>query len=284
MPSLKHIVFPVDFSDRSNGAVPFVAEMARKQEATVTLLAVAHLPNMELLEPSSIDPQPILDGLKSRLDQAYLSHFAGLKVDRLAVLGDPAHAIIDFVSANRVDMVMMATHGYSPFRQLLLGSVTAKVLHDVHVPVWTAVHTVEPPAREHVNIRKILCAVDTNAASVELMHWAAGLGKDLGATLRLIHAVPGIEAWPDLQMDRKFEDTLRENAAHTIQNLEKDADLSVPVCIGAGTVPDVVREEALQHGADLILIGRGTLQGKLGRLRTHAYGIIRDAPCPVLSV
>jgi nucleotide-binding universal stress UspA family protein len=49
-------------------------------------------------------------------------------------------------------------------------------------------------------------------------------------------------------------------------------------------VPDVVREEALQHGADLILIGRGTLHGTLGRLRTHAYGIIRHAPCPVLSV
>jgi len=141
MPSFKHIVFPVDFSGRSNGAVPFVAEMARKQDAAVTLIAVAHLPNMELLEPFTIDPQPILDGLKLRVDQAYLSHFAGLKVDRLAVLGDPAHAIIDFVSAHRVDLVMMATHGYSSFRQLLLGSVTAKVLHDVHVPVWTARHT-----------------------------------------------------------------------------------------------------------------------------------------------
>jgi len=34
----------------------------------------------------------------------------------------------------------------------------------------------------------------------------------------------------------------------------------------------------------LIVIGRGVLQGTLGRLRTHAYGIIRNAPCPVISV
>ena len=140
MPSFKHIVFPVDFSDRSNGTVPFVVEMARKQDAKVTLIAVAHLPNMELLEAPTIDPQPILDGLKSQLDHACLNHFAGLKVDRIAVLGDPAHAIIDFVSANGVDLVMMATHGHGPFRQLLLGSVTAKILHDAHVPVWTATH------------------------------------------------------------------------------------------------------------------------------------------------
>ena len=35
---------------------------------------------------------------------------------------------------------------------------------------------------------------------------------------------------------------------------------------------------------DLILIGRGMLHETMGRLRTHAYGIIRHAPCPVLSV
>lgn len=51
-----------------------------------------------------------------------------------------------------------------------------------------------------------------------------------------------------------------------------------------GTVPDVVREEALQRHADLVLISRGALQGTLGRLRKHSYGIIRHAPCPVLSV
>jgi len=81
--SLKHIVFPVDFSDRSNGAVTFVAEMVRKQDAKVTLIAAAHLPDMELQETSTIDPQPIFDGLKSQLDRAYLSYFAGLNVDRL---------------------------------------------------------------------------------------------------------------------------------------------------------------------------------------------------------
>ena len=281
MSRIKHIVFPVDFSDRSNGAVPFVAEMARRHDAKVTLLAVAHLPPVEL--PETIDPQLVLDGVKSRLDSAYVSNFAGLTVARTAVLGDPARAITDFVAANKVDLVMMPTHGYGPFRQLLLGSVTAKVLHDAHVPVWTTAH-VATPDREHVHLRKILCAVDANPSSVELMRWAAGLAKTLGATLRLVHAVPSMEAWPEWQMDQKFEEKLRENAEHTIQDLEKAADIYVPVCVGAGTVHDVVREEALQHGADLVLIGRGALHDTLGRLRTHSYGIIRHAPCPVLSV
>jgi hypothetical protein len=40
----------------------------------------------------------------------------------------------------------------------------------------------------------------------------------------------------------------------------------------------------MRHGADLVVIGRGVLNGTLGRLRTHAYGIIRQSPSPVLSV
>jgi len=42
MSNFKHILFPVDFSDRSNSAVPFVAEMARRNGAKITLLSVAH--------------------------------------------------------------------------------------------------------------------------------------------------------------------------------------------------------------------------------------------------
>lgn len=285
MPNIKHILFPVDFSDRSNTAVPFVAEMARRNDAKVTLFAAAHPHYMEGLEGTPlIDPQVILDGVKAQLDKVFVSDFAGLQVARVAVLENAARAITDFVAANKVDLVMMPTHGYGPFRQLLLGSVTAKVLHDAHVPVWTSAHTGDAPDREHVMPRHILCAVDASSASIELMRWAGGLAKNLGATLRLVHAVPAIEAWPERTMDQEFEETLRENARRTIENLEKAADIEVPVCIGAGTVPDVVREEALQHKTDLLVIGRGALQETMGRLRTHSYGIIRHAPCPVLSV
>jgi nucleotide-binding universal stress UspA family protein len=286
MPNITHILFPIDFSNRCNTGVPFVEEMARRNGAKVTLISVAHpyfTGGMEAAAPM-IDPQLILDDVKLQLDNTFTTDFAGITVDRVAMLGDPAGEIVNFVASSKVDLVMMPTHGYGPFRQLLLGSVTSKVLHDSHVPVWTAAHTSEAADRNHTAMRRILCAVDTNPASIELMSWAAGLCKNLGAALRLVHAVPSIEAWPEMQMDQKFEETLRENARRTIQNLEKAADIDVPVCVGAGTVPDVVRQEALQHGSDLVIIGRGALQETLGRLRTHAYGIIRNAPCPVLSV
>jgi len=185
MPSIKHIVFPVDFSERSEASVPFVAETARRYDAKITLVAVAdprYVGGFEGALP--IDPQMLLDDLKSQLDGAYVEEFAGLKVERMAILGEPAHAIADFVAANKVDLVMMPTHGYGPFRQLLLGSVTAKVLHDVHVPVWTMAHTEEAPNHSDLAMHRIVCAVDATPASVELMRWAAGLAKNVGATIQ----------------------------------------------------------------------------------------------------
>ena len=285
MPSIKHILFPVDFSDRSDGAAPFVAAMAAKHDARVTLLTAAHAHYAGgLAGAAMIDPQTILDAVQAQLDGAYLQEFAGLSVHRVTRPGEPAREIVDFAGANRVDLVMMTTHGGGPFRQLLLGSVAAKVLHDAHVPVWTTAHSGEAPDRVHLAMRKILCAVEASAEGVELLRWASGFSKTLGAELRLVHAVPGIEAWPEQYLSPEFVGTLRENARKTIQDLAKAADVDAPISVGTGTVPDVVRDEAIEYGSDLVVIGRGVLQGTMGRLRTHAYGIIRNAPCPVISV
>jgi len=42
MPTIKHIVFPVDFSERCTGAVDFVGGVARRKGAKITLISVAH--------------------------------------------------------------------------------------------------------------------------------------------------------------------------------------------------------------------------------------------------
>ncbi len=124
---IKHILFPVDFSDRSDGAASFVAALAAKYGAQVTLLSAAHANYAGgLAGAPMIDPQSILDAVQEQLDRTYLAEFSGLNVRRVTVPGEPAREIIDFAAAHSVDLIMMTTHGHGPFRQLLLGSVAAK--------------------------------------------------------------------------------------------------------------------------------------------------------------
>ena len=285
MADIKHIAFPVDFSDRCYGALPFVQGMASRYGAKVTLIHVVQpVYAGGLAGPAIVDPEELLRDARSRMYASMVNEFPEVKVESVTEIGDPAAVIADFVTNNDVDLVMMPSHGYGPFRQLLLGSVTAKVLHDVECPVWTSAHSGEAPDREHLAVRKILCAVDVSPQNIPTMQFAAVIAKDTGAALRLVHVVSGMEAWPERQMDLEFQEHMRNDARKEIEDLEHSAGINVPVCVTVGAVPDAVRREALQHGTDLLVIGRGVLQDTLGRLRTRAYGIICHSPCPVLSV
>jgi len=150
--------------------------------------------------------------------------------------------------------------------------------------VWTTAHTGTAPDRQHLGLKKVLCAVDGTGESASVMRFAASLSKDLGASLRLVNVVPGIEAWPERQMDIEFEEQLRANAKQRMEELQASTKIDAPFCVAVGPVADSVAEEAERHGADLLVIGRGAIHETLGRLRTHAYGLIRLSPCPVLSV
>lgn len=288
MTAIKHILFPIDFSDRCCAAVAFVEAMANRYGAKITLISVAQpIYYTGIGDPGGplvFGTDTILSDLKERLDSALTRELAHLKVDHVAVLGDPAWVITQFAHDNGVDLIMMPTHGYGPFRGFLLGSVTAKVLHDAECPVWTAAHVEEKPCQDHLACRNILCAVDGTPKSEALMRWASRLAGDLGATLRMVHVVAGLERSAHHHFDPGHDEEVRDRARRSIEKLQENAQINVPLCIVAGGVADGVHEEARRHAADLVIIGRGVLHEKLGRLRTHSYGIIRQSTCPVLSV
>ena len=283
---LQHILYPMDFSKRCLAVAPFVEAFAKHYGAKVTLFgAVQPLASASMEDPSFyIDPESLRADLQRRLEGTLSGQLAGISITRVAEAGEPAHRITAYADANHVDLIMMPSHGRGIFRRLLLGSVTAKVLHDAHCPVWTSAHAEELAEHGHPEPRMIICAVDLSATSAGLIQWAAQLAKDTGASLRLVHAVPGTAAWPERQFNSELEQALKEKARKEISALLSAAGLDFPVCIDAGDVGVVVREEAQGHDADLIVIGRGVIHEKLGRLRTHAHAIIRQAPCPVISV
>jgi nucleotide-binding universal stress UspA family protein len=288
MPRIQHILFPLDFSERCCAAVPFVQAMASQYDAKVTLLSVAHpIYYAGMGDPGGpivINTETMLSDLRERLDCALAEEFSHLDVNRVGELGDAAQVITRFAHEHRIDLIMMPTHGYGPFRSLLLGSVTAKVLHDVQCPTWTAAHVNERPCQDHLACRSILCAIDGTAKSVPLLQWAAGFARDLSATLRLVHVVTGVERSSHRSFDGGHDREAQDKAREEIHALLEAAKVNVPICTIAGSVAEGVHEEALRHSADLLVIGRGVIHDSFGRLRTHAYGIIRQSPCPVISV
>jgi nucleotide-binding universal stress UspA family protein len=286
MLAIKHILFPIDFSQRCCQAAPVVHALASRFGAKITLLsAIPPIWQLGIGDGAGIpvDMEELRRDLETRLNGTFVREFKGLTVQRIAEVGDPSEVITRFAHAEGVDLIMMPTHGYGPFRTLLLGSVTAKVLHDAECPVWTATHT-EQISMHRIAGGNVLCAIDATPQSVPLIKWAAEYAELTGAQLRLVHAISGISGWPERRLDQELEETLKKNARGVIEDLQRSIGITAPLFVGVGEVADVVRAEAEGHDSDLILIGRGILHETMGRLRTHSYGIIRHAPCPVLSV
>ncbi len=299
MVTIKNILFPVDFSEQTRAVAPAVKAMAERFGAEVTLLSVIPpywepasnmiaLGEMAPLNSVLPDYEELRSVQEARLAGALVHELTRVPVKRVVEVGDPAQTITQYARSEGVDLIMMPTHGYGPFRTLLLGSVAAKVLHDAECPVWTSAHAVqkegEPAAATGVGCKIVVCGLDGAPKSGPLMEWAARYAGICGAQLRFVHAVPGVPAWPERQMDREFEQAVADQDRMRLEKQMQAIGVRAPLCVGIGDVAEVVREHALKSKADLVIIGRGLLDETFGRLRTHAYAIIRSAPCPVLSV
>lgn len=284
MSGFHHILFPVDFSDQCRNVCPFVRSMAERFHSRLTLFNSIQIPacwygGLDAAYPIMLDVPDLEESARKEL-----TAFFSPANDIVVKLGDPATDITQFAEQNDVDLIMMPTHGYGKFRGLLLGSVTAKVLHDAKCNVWTATHTENPDLSKHLECKSIMAAIDLTDATVPLIQRYAGVAQDFGAKLRLVHAVPGASADTRYGLDQDFRKFLLDAARQQITRLQAEAGTNFELCMEGGDVSKIVREAALHHDANLILIGRGTLQETFGQLRTNAYAIIRDAPCPVLSV
>ncbi len=292
MNGFNRILFPTDFSPQAEAAVPFVREMALRHGASIALLHAVYIPAYAYppeiaLPPAAIDPAGFVETGAELLEQFAKRHFSELPsvncVSRYAAAGDPATLITDFAHERNIDLVMLPTHGLGVFRRWLIGSVTAKVLHDAHCAVWTGVHVEEPPVGQHPRIKTILCAIDVQSSAEDLIVQALRVAGKHGATVFLVHCVPGPEVGPERYFDQTLERSLIAASRGEIAGIQQRLQTSLEVCVASGSVSRVIHQAAVRHSADLIVAGRGRLQQPFGRLRTNVYSIIRDSPCPVIS-
>jgi len=292
MARLSKILAPVDFSPRCRGATRYAAWLAGQTRSELFLLhAVPPLPAM-FASPEAMAYATVGEWNDERVDQrrkdlsGYLAgHETGFTVTREAVEGDPAQAIAFYAQDLGCDLIVMATHGYGPFRRFLLGSVTAKVLHDVHCPVWTGPHLESAPDEAGIQLRRILCAVDLSASSLAVLEWAEDFAHYFGAGLAVIHVLPeSLIRVGGVYFDPEWRMEAAGTARDQIERLRSGHHGNAEVMVEFGDAPSAVAALAKSWHADLLVIGRGGEAGVLGRLRTNAYAILRESPCPVVAV
>lgn len=289
MPLFRRILFPVDFSKRSHAMAPAVHAMAVRNQAHLTLLHTFELPmggygDGYALMPSTINE--FRDASQSAMDRFCHEHFSGLDSTTLETLvqcGSPVESIVEYINKTAIDLVMMPSHGRSRFRSLLIGSVTAGVLHDTHCPVWTDAHCDQTPPLA-APAANVVCAVDLTKNSAEVLRFAKRVACESHATLHVVYSEPAIEDFVHSQSAHRFTRFLEFRAKEEYEPLAQQANLEAPLEVLNGPIGSSIGDAVKRHKGDLLVIGRGVIEERLGRLRTNSYDIIRSSPCPVLSV
>jgi len=286
--SIAKILLPIDFSARSADAADAAAAVAEHFDSEIALLHVL-APRFDLPLTTSAQTSVLHSAQRVEAEEKMKEFRSGqwgyLKVKRALREGDPARTIVEYATDEHVDLIMMPTHGYGPFRRLLLGSITAKVLHDARCPVWTAAHTLDASSKASARPHRIACAVDLGPQSSGVLSWASRLAWEFGASLSVIHVVASLDPrLEDYYLSPEWRGRVLNDAKAELNRLMETAGSQGEIHMEIGPIVGAVADAAKNMGADLLVIGRNCDDSAGGRLPTNAYAIIRESPCPVLSV
>ena len=290
MLAIDTILTPIDFSEKSHPAAEQAVALAMHFDAAILLLHVlpaAHHDPMLLAAGGGSEAEAAdIAAATAKLNDLAAQVAMGCDCQPIVAKGDPAHRIDLAVKEHNVDLVVLPTHGHGLFRRLLLGSVTAKVLHDVEVPVFTGVHLEDRHPFEAGPYKKIACAVGMRERehSEKALRWAWSLAQSWGAELHVIHVPPAIdwgagEWFPD-ETQQLVREAARERLAALVGEVGCKAVLHTAGLEATRYVVDVVKENAI----DALVVGRSVSHGLLPGFGANAFSLIRDSPCPVFSV
>jgi nucleotide-binding universal stress UspA family protein len=172
---LHQILVPLDTSQDAEAALPIARALAASTQAVLNLLAVS----------------PHIAPGRTRELHAYLEAIAdaehisgGRRVRTTLRLGDPGEAILRVECDLHVDLVVMATHGRSGPRRLLLGSVAERVAQQSSVPVVL----LGPGERSSECLQTLLVPIDGTRDGARALAMAVPLARACAARLVLLQA------------------------------------------------------------------------------------------------
>jgi nucleotide-binding universal stress UspA family protein len=143
MINLKRILLPTDFSDSATRAYAYGVSFAREFDAELLLLHVVE--NLTVGYASDLFPVPMAEVFEeisgyARAELLKLAEDArgrGLAVRELVVQGKPSAEIVRVAREEKVDLVVLGTHGKGMLDKALFGSTAERVIRRAPCPVLT---------------------------------------------------------------------------------------------------------------------------------------------------
>jgi len=291
------ILCATDFSDFSNQTVSYGVALAKEFGASLIVCHVIDLSSVAIYGEFQLDPV----GQQNRIMEDANAQLEALTGDQpvawepLITVGKAADEISRAVEEKSIDLVITATRGRSGFKRLILGSVTESLMRTLTCPllvVHSPEHEFVKPSEQEVRLQKILVGCDFSSDSGLAFEYGLSLAQEFQAELHLAHVIePPVQ--PNLLIEETYVSGEIQEDYHNqlIQKLKdmipaEAANWCTPqTSIMEGQPYEELVKYADTRDVDMIVLGvRGHGLVKTLFLGSTTDRVIRNSPCPVLSV
>jgi nucleotide-binding universal stress UspA family protein len=279
--ALKKILFATDFSPISDAALPFAVAVARRFQSSIEAVHV--------LAPGELQPMPeaapilLVDNVIQRAEQQMgellrSDAFEGVAHDGRVRSGVEIWTEIEaLIASEKVDLVVVGTHGREGLKQIVLGSVAETIFRAAPCPVLVVGPKV--PKKPTLPVfRDLLFATDLSPASLKALPFVQGFAEENQADVIVLHVSQ------EKVRDKHEHDLAAESLGKWMRELippkrgwEYDVQFGSPA--------ENVLKLAADRQCDLILLGAHHASNFASHLPgAVAHRIVSEAPCPVLTV
>ena len=245
---METLLVATDGSQYSKTAIRETISLAKKCSSKLVAISVVKTnPEFESVVPQVIEKveKEAREHLESVKNQASKE---GVTCETIVSRSEePYQDIVDQASKNRVDMIIMGTHGRTGLKRLMMGSVTARVIG--HAPCKVLV----VPLNAKVKCRNILIATDGSRYSDAAASEAIGIAKRCGGSLIVISV-----ALSDKEIILAEDDeeiiSAKDNVKKIVELAEKEGIKTEGLTV-RGKPYELIVETSKQKRADLIIVG-----------------------------
>ena len=282
--AVRNILIATDLSKHSGEIVHAGMELRQAYGAHATILYVLPrdeyvIAGFEAFAAASQAARHDLAELREKLSAKY-ANTRDEDYDVLIAEGDVAECIFECARKKDIDLIVLGTHGRTGFTKAIVGSVAERIFRHSNVPVLTIGPCAQGSTLSHP--RRLLVPVDFTAATQHSAKYACALAREHQSELVLLHVIEEVPkgAKADLEC---LKHTVERSLIELISCEEKPNEIRVRVQVGK--ILPTVLDAATDLQADLLVLGVHTYPKLLDHFRwQNAYELVRQAPCPVLTV
>lgn len=284
--SLARIMVATDFSPYADRALDYAISLARRFGSRIYLSHIVTYEGHGVLEPDLGMParerfrQLAQQNAKAIEDSG---RFFGVPHEVLIEEGSLWPALEILLEKHKIDLLVLGTHGMSGPLKAVFGSAAEEIFRQARIPVMTVGPTVtqEPPFE--AEFRTILFATEFGTGAEREAAFAFAIAQEHTARIMLLNVAPFQAGLPELEAVAEREHITRRLQEFIPRTKELHCKPEIDVAYGE-PVAEILRV-ARETKTDLIVIGAkksGALSGHIPG--TKAYGVVRGAQCPVLTI